>query len=88
MDNSENKSKSSVVGTAMGVLVLVAASVTGGWVASDLWPKEVKKPVAPPAQTPSVSVMPVAERAYNLPERFVAHAEPVQEVELLPQVDG
>ena len=88
MDNSENKSKSSVVGTAMGVLVLVAASVTGGWVASDLWPKEAKKPVAPPAQTPSVSVMPVAERAYNLPERFVAHAEPVQEVELLPQVDG
>ena len=88
MDNSENKSKSSVVGTAMGVLVLVAASVTGGWVACDLWPKEVKKPVAPPAQTPSVSVMPVAERAYNLPERFVAHAEPVQEVELLPQVDG
>ena len=87
-DNTAKKNTSSAIGTAIGVMVLVAASVTGGWVASDLWPKEVKKPVAPPAQTPSVSVMPVAERAYNLPERFVAHAEPVQEVELLPQVDG
>lgn len=88
MDNSENKSKLSAVGTAMGVLVLVAASVTGGWVACDLWPKEAPKPMVPPQQKPSVAIMPVAEREYNLPERFVAHAEPVQEVELLPQVDG
>ena len=88
MDNSENKSKSSVIGTAMGVLVLVAASVTGGWVACDLWPKEEEKAAPPPQQKPSVAIMPVAEREYNLPERFVAHAEPVQEVELLPQVDG
>ena len=85
MDNPEKKS---AVGTAMGVLVLVAASVTGGWVACDLWPKEVEKAVPPPQQKPSVAVMDVAERMYNLPERFVAHAEPVQEVELLPQVDG
>ena len=88
MDNSEKKSNASAVGTAMGVLVLVAASVVGGWVACDLWPKEDPKIAPPPPQKPSVSVMPVAERAYNLPERFVAHAEPVQEVELLPQVDG
>ena len=85
MDNPEKKS---AVGTAMGLLVLVAASVTGGWVACDLWPKEVEKAAPPPQQKPSVAVMDVAERMYNLPERFVAHAEPVQEVELLPQVDG
>ncbi len=88
MDNSEKKSNASVVGTAMGVLVLVAASVVGGWVACDLWPKEDPKMAPPPQQKPSVAVMPVAKRTYNLPERFVAHAEPVQEVELLPQVDG
>lgn len=88
MDNSEKKSNASVVGTAMGVLVLVAASVVGGWVACDLWPKEDPKIAPPPQQKPSVAVMPVAKRTYNLPERFVAHAEPVQEVELLPQVDG
>lgn len=88
MDNSEKKSNASAVGTAMGVLVLVAASVVGGWVACDLWPKEDPKIAPPPQQKPSVAVMPVAKRTYNLPERFVAHAEPVQEVELLPQVDG
>ena len=87
-DNTAKKNTSSAIGTAIGVLVLVAASVTGGWVASDLWPKKVEKAAPPPQQKPSVSVMPVTERAYNLPERFVAHAEPVQEVELLPQVDG
>ncbi|MBQ6914482.1 MAG: efflux RND transporter periplasmic adaptor subunit, partial [Kiritimatiellae bacterium] len=36
----------------------------------------------------TVAVRPVEERAYNLPERFVAHAEAMQEVDLLPQVDG
>jgi hypothetical protein len=36
--NSENKEKSRV-GSAIAVIVLVAASVTGGWIACELWPK-------------------------------------------------
>jgi RND family efflux transporter MFP subunit len=88
MKEAENEKKGSAVGSAVGVVVLVAASVTGGWVACNLWPKKtaVKPPVTMPAA--SVAVRPVEERLYNLPERFVAHAEPVQEVDLLPQVDG
>ena len=36
----------------------------------------------------TVALTNVENRVYNLPERFVAHAEAIQEVELLPQVDG
>ena len=84
----ENEKKKSSVGSAIGVVVLVAASVTGGWVACDLWPKKAAPKMQIPQMAASVAVRPVEERLYNLPERFVAHAEPVQEVELLPQVDG
>ena len=84
----ENEKKKSSVGSAIGVVVLVAASVTGGWVACDLWPKKAAPKMQMPRMAASVAVRPVEERLYNLPERFVAHAEPVQEVELLPQVDG
>jgi RND family efflux transporter MFP subunit len=84
----ENQKKKSSVGSAIGVVVLVAASVTGGWVACDLWPKKAAPKMQMPQMAASVAVRPVEERLYNLPERFVAHAEPVQEVELLPQVDG
>lgn len=76
------------VGTAIGTAVLVAASVAGGWIACDLWPK--KSAVQPPRTAPvvTVAVTNVESRVYNIPERFVAHAEPMQEVDLLPQVDG
>lgn len=82
------KNKASVVGSAVGVVVLVAASVTGGWVACDLWPKSQPAKMQMPNMAASVAVRAVEKRTYNLPEKFVAHAEPVQEVDLLPQVDG
>ena len=83
-----NKSKGSAIGSAVGVVVLVAASVTGGWVACDLWPKKQAGKFQMPQMAATVAVRQVEERVYNLPEKFVAHAEPVQEVDLLPQVDG
>ena len=83
-----NKSKASAIGSAVGVVVLVAASVTGGWVACELWPKKQMAKMQMPQMQATVAVREVEERVYNLPERFVAHAEPVQEVDLLPQVDG
>jgi multidrug efflux pump subunit AcrA (membrane-fusion protein) len=85
--NSGNNGKSAV-GSIIGGFVLVAASVTGGWVACELWPKGKPVKMAMPQMAATVAVRQVEERVYNLPERYVAHAEPVQEVELLPQVDG
>ena len=84
----DKNGKGSAIGSAVGVVVLVAASVTGGWVACDLWPKKATPKMQMPNMAATVAVRPVEERVYNLPERFVAHAEPVQEVDLLPQVDG
>ena len=89
MESRKNdKSKASAIGSAVGVVVLVAASVTGGWVACDLWPKKQTGKFQMPQMAATVAVRQVEERVYNLPEKFVAHAEPVQEVDLLPQVDG
>lgn len=88
MKMSNEKKETSAVGSAVGILVLVVASVTGGWVACELWPKKAAAKPQLPMMAASVAVRAVEERAYNLPERYVAHAEPVQEVDLLPQVDG
>ena len=77
------------IGSAIGTVVLAGACAVGGWVACEMWPKGGPKGpagfVMPPA---TVAVRPVELRPYNLPERYVAHAEAVQEVDLLPQVDG
>lgn len=88
-DNEEaNKSKGGAIGAVIGTLVLAAACAVGGWIANDLWPKkEAEKPQMPQMVT-TVAVKAVEERIYNLPEKFVAHAEAMQEVDLLPQVDG
>ena len=75
-DNEEaKKSKGGAIGTVIGTLVLAAACAVGGWIANDLWPKkEAEKPQMPQMVT-TVAVKAVEERIYNLPEKFVAHAE-------------
>ena len=88
-ENQEaKKSKGGAFGAAVGTIVLVAASATGGWIACEMWPKSAGGLPQMPQMMATVAVKEVEERPYNLPERYVAHAEPVQEVELLPQVDG
>ena len=72
-------------------ILTCAVCVVVGWMLKDNWPQE--KPAANPMAAmagleQTVAVTNVELRAYNKPERFVAHAEPVQEVDLLPQVDG
>ena len=89
--NSKNKDAqqdASKIGSVVGIAVLVASSITAGWVARNLWPESKAPQMAPPSQEITVSTITAEEREYNLPQRFVAHAEPVQEVDLLPQVDG
>jgi len=78
----------SAIGSTIGAVVLAVASATGGWIACGLWPKGRMAVPQIPQMTATVAVRPVEERSYNLPEKFVAHAEAMQEVDLLPQVDG
>ena len=87
-ENNEKKSKGGAFGAAVGTIVLAVACAVGGWIANDLWPKKAGGMPPMPTMMATVAVKEVEERPYNLPEKFVAHAEPVQEVDLLPQVDG
>lgn len=93
--SEEKKSVVAVIGSIFGQLVLGAACVVGGWIVRDMTPEKPKAlppkvlAMAKAASMPQVVAVTNAEmRVYNMPERFVAHAEPVQEVDLLPQVDG
>ena len=81
----------SKIGSVIGTLVLAAVCLAGGWIGCGIYAGIAKKnqqAQMPPPASQTVSVEEVKELPYNLPERYVAHAEAVQEVELLPQVDG
>ena len=86
----KKESKKSIVGSVIATIVLAAACGTGGWFGHEMWLKNQKPPevAAPQMPVATVAVTNAQMRLYNLPERFVAHAEPIQEVDLLPQVDG
>lgn len=93
--SEEKKSAGAVIGSIVGQVVLGAVCVVGGWIARELTPKappevpEKVKMMAKAASMPqSVAVTNAEMRVYNMPERFIAHAEPVQEVDIMPQVDG
>ena len=86
----EAKSK---IGSIVATVVLAAVCVAGGWIAHGILAKGAAQGgpnlAAMMAGMPqTVAVRQVEMRPYNLPERYVAHAEAVQEVDLLPQVDG
>ncbi len=73
----------------LGTAVLAIASGIVGWAVRDLMPNGGSIPLAKGASSAAtVAVCAVEDRPYNLPQRFIAHAEPMQEVDLLPQVDG
>ncbi len=72
-------------------VILAVVCVAGGWIAADIYARitnsNKSKGVMPEAEE-TVATMVVTNLPYNLPEQFVAHAEALQEVDLLPQVDG
>ena len=86
----------SKIGNVIGLFVLAGVCVAGGWVASSMWTgvqmKKGKEKMAAMAaaasQAQTVAVCAIEKREYNLPEKYIAHAEAVAEVDLLPQVDG
>ena len=88
MQNKSEEKKGGAVGAVIGTVVLAVACAVGGWIARELCPQG--RPAMPqmPQMAATVAVREVEEREYNLPEKFVAHAEAMQEVDLLPQVDG
>ena len=85
---NETKEKGGSLGAVMGTVVLAVACAAGGWIARELCPKGAAPVVQMPQAVVTVAARAVEEREYNLPEKFVAHAEAMQEVDLLPQVDG
>ena len=92
---AEEKSR---IGSVIATVVLAVVCVAGGWIGGGIFAgyKMSKMAQAMAAQqaamaggvAQTVAVRQVEMRPYNLPERYVAHAEAVQEVDLLPQVDG
>ena len=94
---AERGDERSTLGAVIGSIVLAAACAVGGWIAHGMWlrfvvARGVEESMAQDdkakAPQPTVAVTNAEMRVYNLPEQFVAHAEAVQEVDLLPQVDG
>ena len=91
---SENaKGGDSRLGSVIATAVMAAVCIAAGYVGRGLLAKSggahaVNQLAAMAAMTQTVAVADVEMRAYNLPTRYVAHAEAVQEVDLLPQVDG
>ena len=88
MEVNKEEKKGGAIGAVIGTFVLAVACVAGGWIARGLFPPKMPQMPQMPQMMATVAVKEVEERPYNLPEKFVAHAEPVQEVDLLPQVDG
>ena len=93
-ESTESRNGGSSVGSVIGTIALAAVCVAGGWIGKDMWPKKpagqnaAAMAAAMAAMQQTVAVTNAEMRVYNLPERFVAHAEAVQEVDLLPQIDG
>ena len=86
--NATPARKTSGAAAAFGWLLTAAAALATGWLLRGLMPQE--KQNRPQMQAPeiSVAVMAATNRPYNRPQKFIAHAEAMQEVDLLPQVDG
>ena len=93
MESNKDETKGGrVIGAVIGQLVLGAVCLAAGWICKELYGTMFAKGSAAPRMMGlgpvTVAATNAQLRAYNLPERFVAHAEAEQEVELLPQIDG
>ncbi len=73
---------------AIGRLVVAAALVALGWFGHELLGSRPKVAGRKASAVPYVAVAPAALERFNPAEEFVGHVEPVQEVDLLPQIEG
>lgn len=91
METDERKSAGRMAAFAGGVLahLCALAAVFGiGWFAHAFWGGEKPKTARGDARVPSVAVDEVKAERFNPPEEFIGHVEPVQEVDILPQIEG
>jgi len=72
----------------LGWIVVGGACLVLGWYARELKGFGAKK-AGPARETlPAVATDVVASEIFNPPEEFVGYVEPVQEVDILPQIEG
>lgn len=71
----------------MGALALVAAALIG-WFGHAVFGVKSVRIARVSAPDPFVAVAEVQLEKFNPPEEFVGHVEPVQEVDILPQIEG
>ncbi len=93
----ETTTSNTKVGNVIAATVLALVCIAGGWISCGIYSRAAEKKqranesarmAALAEQKQTVALAEVKEMAYNLPERFIAHAEAMAEVDLLPQVDG
>ena len=65
-----------------------AACVAAGWFAHAMWGSAPTSVRSSSPRATFVAVGDVAAEKFNPPEEFVGHVEPVQEVDILPQIEG
>lgn len=75
-------------GKTVATLAFGAGCAVFGWFVRDLAGFDRKIASAPPPAAPAVAVIAAAAEPFNPPEPFVGHVEPVQEVDVLPQISG
>ena len=86
MNGSESES---TLGKIIGTAVLAIVCIVLGWIGHSLMPdKKAPAGVNPMAAVQFVAITNAVERPYNLPRRYVAWVEPMQEVVLVPEIEG
>ncbi|MBR4170712.1 MAG: efflux RND transporter periplasmic adaptor subunit [Kiritimatiellae bacterium] len=93
MNDAEKEVQKQTIGHRIaaffGWLVTAACFLLIGWFVGQWWasrPKAGAEQRTLPTQT--VAVMTVTNAPFNPPEEFIGHVEPVQEVDILPQIEG
>lgn len=87
---STTSNEKSAIGSVIATVVLAIACAVGGWIAREYKPasKTDADAAMQAQQVQTVAVREAKKMPYSLAQKFVAHAEAMQEVDLLPQVDG
>ena len=85
---AKKRSTAAAAAGAFAWIFGIAAGCVCGWLVRDMMPAGTKEMAPPKMDIATVAAVPAAKRPYNRPTRYVAHVEAMQEVDLLPQVDG
>ena len=80
--------KAAAAAGAFAWLIAVGLGCVAGWLVRDMAPEKKQTAEAPKVDIATVAVTNAQMRPYNKPTPSVAHVEAMQEVDLLPQVDG